>query len=85
HKYHVDGSLSLYKARIVVNGRNQQQGIDCDETFCLVVKPITIRTGLSIAMSTNWPIHQLDVKNAFLHGYLSDTVYMNQPPRFVDP
>ncbi|GKB37760.1 ribonuclease H-like domain-containing protein [Tanacetum coccineum] len=45
HKYNADGSLNWYKARLVANGRSQQQGIDCDETFSLVVKPATIRTG----------------------------------------
>ncbi|GJX41218.1 ribonuclease H-like domain-containing protein [Tanacetum coccineum] len=69
---------------MVANGRSQQQGIDCDETFSPVVKPATIRTVLSLAVSRYWPIHQLDVKNAFLHGQLSKTVYMHQPPRFVD-
>ncbi|GJR86467.1 retrovirus-related pol polyprotein from transposon TNT 1-94 [Tanacetum coccineum] len=74
-----------YKARLVTNERNQQQGIDCDETFSPVVKPATISTVLSLAVSRDWPIHQLDVKNAFLHGHLSETVYMHQPPGFVDP
>ncbi|GJY31448.1 ribonuclease H-like domain-containing protein [Tanacetum coccineum] len=45
-----------------------------------VVETTTIRTVLSIFVSRSWPIHQLDVKNAFLHGYLSETVYMHQPP-----
>nr|GEY37445.1 ribonuclease H-like domain-containing protein [Tanacetum cinerariifolium] len=72
-KYNADGSLSRYKARLVANGRSQQYGIDCDETFCLVVKLATIRTVLSLAVSRNWPIHQFDVKNAFLHGQLSKT------------
>ncbi|GJV71044.1 ribonuclease H-like domain-containing protein [Tanacetum coccineum] len=85
HKFNADGSLSRYKARLVANGRSQQQGIDCDETFSPVVKPATIRTVLSLAVSRQWPIHQLDVKNAFLHGHLSETVYMHQPPGFVDP
>ncbi|GJY59409.1 ribonuclease H-like domain-containing protein [Tanacetum coccineum] len=85
HKFKADGSLSRYKARLVANGRSQQQGIDCDETFSPVVKPATIRTVLSLAVSRDWPIHQLDVKNAFLHGHLSETVYMHQPPGFVDP
>jgi hypothetical protein len=40
---------------------------------------------LSIAVSRQWPIHQLDVKNAFLHGYLVETVNCEQPPSFVDP
>ncbi|GKB08087.1 ribonuclease H-like domain-containing protein [Tanacetum coccineum] len=84
HKYNVDGSLSRYKARLVANGHSQQQGIDCDETFSSVVKPTTIHTVLSLVVTRDWPIHQLDVKNAFLHGQLSETVYMHQPPGFVD-
>ncbi|GKD02781.1 ribonuclease H-like domain-containing protein [Tanacetum coccineum] len=85
HKFNADGSLSRYKAHLVANRRNQQQGIDCDETFSPVVKPTTIRTVLSLSISRDWPIHQLDVKNAFLHGHLSETVYMHQTPGFVGP
>ncbi|GJT10328.1 ribonuclease H-like domain-containing protein [Tanacetum coccineum] len=64
HKYNADRSLSRYKARLVANGHSQQQGIDCDETFSPVVKPATIRTVLSLAVSRQWPIHQLDMKYA---------------------
>ncbi|CAL9241108.1 unnamed protein product [Arabidopsis halleri] len=85
HKFNADGSLSRYKARLVANGKSQQLGIDCDETFSPVVKPATIRTVLSVATSRDWPLHQLDVKNAFLHGDLDETIYMHQPPGFVDP
>ncbi|GKA10031.1 ribonuclease H-like domain-containing protein [Tanacetum coccineum] len=74
HKYHADGSLSRYKARLVANGRTQQVGIDCDDTFSLVVKPATIRIVLSLALSRGWPVYHLDVKNAFLNGDLSKTV-----------
>ncbi|GJV99302.1 ribonuclease H-like domain-containing protein [Tanacetum coccineum] len=52
------------------------KGVDVDETFSLVVKPGTA--------SRHWPVHQLDVKNAFLHGDLSKTVYMHQPLGFRD-
>nr|GEU99600.1 hypothetical protein [Tanacetum cinerariifolium] len=85
HKFNAYGSLSRYKARLVANERSQQQSIDCDETFSPVIQPTTIRTVLSLAVSCDWPIHQLDVNNAFLHGYLSETVYMHQHPGFVDP
>ncbi|GJT06025.1 ribonuclease H-like domain-containing protein [Tanacetum coccineum] len=84
HKFHANGSLSRYKARLITNGCSQQQGIDCDDTFSPVVKPATIRTVLSLAVLRAWPIHQLDVKNAFLYGYISETVYMHQPSGFAD-
>ncbi|GJX17600.1 ribonuclease H-like domain-containing protein [Tanacetum coccineum] len=83
-KYLADGMLSRYKARLVANGSTQLERVDVDETFSLVVKPGTIWTVLSLVASRHWPIHQLDVKNAFLHGDLSETVYMHQPPRFWD-
>ncbi|GKB87554.1 ribonuclease H-like domain-containing protein [Tanacetum coccineum] len=84
HKFHAHGTLSCYKARLVANGSSQQLGVDFDETFSPVVKPATIRTVLSLAVSRKWPFHQLDVKNAFLNGDLSETVYMHQPPGFID-
>ncbi|XP_071689223.1 uncharacterized mitochondrial protein AtMg00810-like [Rutidosis leptorrhynchoides] len=82
HKIRSDGTFERYKARLVGDGRSQQVGIDCYETFSPVVKPATIRTVLSIAISKEWPIYQLDVKNAFLHGNLNETVYiLKQAPR----
>ncbi|GJV01940.1 ribonuclease H-like domain-containing protein [Tanacetum coccineum] len=84
HKFHADGTLSRYKARLVGNGSTQLAGVDVDETFSPVVLPGTIRTVLSLATSRHWPVHQLDVKNAFLHGDLTETVYMHQPLGFRD-
>ncbi|XP_019091051.1 PREDICTED: uncharacterized protein LOC109128675 [Camelina sativa] len=85
HKFKEDGTLARYKVRLVANGKSQQLGIDCDETFNHVVKSATIRAVLSVATSRDWPLHQLDVKNEFLHGDLEETVYMHQPHGFVDP
>ncbi|GJZ55884.1 ribonuclease H-like domain-containing protein [Tanacetum coccineum] len=84
HKYLADGTLSRYKEHLVANGSTQLEGVDVDETFSSVVKPGTIRTILSLAASRHCPIHQLNVKNDFLHGDLFETDYMHQPPRFWD-
>ena len=84
HKLHPDGTLDCYKARWVLRGFTQRPGIDFGETFSPVVKPATICTVLSLVVSQNWAVHQLDMKNAFLHGTLEETVYCAQPSGFVD-
>ncbi|KAK4372584.1 hypothetical protein RND71_007968 [Anisodus tanguticus] len=85
HKENSDGSFARYKVRLVSDGKTQQVGIDCGETFSPVVKPATIHTVLSLALSKACPIHQLNVKNAFLHSDLKETIYMHQPLGFRDP
>jgi hypothetical protein len=84
-QFNSDGSLERYKARWVLHGFTQRPDVDYDETFSQVVKPATVRTVLSLVVSHSWPVHQLDVKNVFLHGTLSETVYCSQPTGFVDP
>ncbi|GKD37760.1 ribonuclease H-like domain-containing protein [Tanacetum coccineum] len=84
HKFHADGTLSRYKARLVANGNSQQLRADFDKTFSSVVKPATISTVLSLVVSHKWPIHQLNIKHAFFNSDLSDTVYMHKPSGFVD-
>jgi hypothetical protein len=75
HKLHADVSFDCYKARWVLQGFTRRPGVDYDETFNPVVKPATIHTVLAIAVSHDWPIQQLDVKNTFLHGTLSETIF----------
>jgi hypothetical protein len=71
--------LSRYKARLVSKGFQQVHCIDCDETFAPVAKMDSIRLALAIAATKGWEVHQMDMKNAFLHGDLSEEIYMEQP------
>ena len=81
----IDDSLECLKAGLVAKGFNQVDGIDFSETFSLVIKLASICLVLTVAIVKGWNIRQLDVKNAFLHGSLSTPIYMQQPPRYIDP
>nr|GEW15602.1 ribonuclease H-like domain-containing protein [Tanacetum cinerariifolium] len=84
NKFLADGTLSRYKTWLVANGSTQLEGVDVDETFSLIVKLETIRTILSLDVSRHWLVHQLDIKNAFFHRDLTETVYRHEPPGFQD-
>ncbi|WJZ94150.1 hypothetical protein VitviT2T_013032 [Vitis vinifera] len=84
-KMKVDGSIDKYKARLVIKGYRQTEGLDYFDTYSPVTRINSIRMVLAIAALRNLEIHQMDVKTAFLNGDLDEEIYMEQPEGFSAP
>ncbi|GKV36625.1 hypothetical protein SLEP1_g44733 [Rubroshorea leprosula] len=78
-----NGEVDKYKARLVAKGYKQEFGVDYQEVFAPVARHDTIRLVISLAAQNSWPVFQLDVKSAFLHGDLDEQVFIEQPPGYV--
>ncbi|GJT34201.1 retrovirus-related pol polyprotein from transposon TNT 1-94 [Tanacetum coccineum] len=84
NKLDENGIVSRNKARLVAQGYNQQEGIDYDETYALVAILESIRILLAYACALDFKLFQMDVKSAFLNGFINEVVYVAQPPGFID-
>nr|GEU67754.1 zinc finger, CCHC-type [Tanacetum cinerariifolium] len=84
-KMKVDGTIDKFKARLVIQGFRQKEGIDYFDTYALVARISKIRLLIALAATYNLVIHQMDVKTAFLNVDLEEGVYMKQPEGFIMP
>ncbi|GJR37037.1 calcineurin B-like protein 4 [Tanacetum coccineum] len=84
-KRKADGTVDKYKARLVIKGFRQREGLDYFDTYSLVARITSIRMILAILALRNLEVHQIDVKKAFLNEDLEEEIYMNQPEGFMAP
>jgi hypothetical protein len=78
-----EGKIEKFKARLVVKGYNQVEGLDYEETFAPVCRYETIRMMISCAVQSNWVIKQFDIATAFLNSPLEEETFMEQPEGYV--
>ena len=84
-KHKVDGSIDKYKARLVIKGYKQTEGLDYFNTYFPVTRINSTRMVLAITALRNLDVHQMDVKIDFLNGDLDEGIYMEQPEGFSTP
>ena len=83
-KHSLNGEVTQFKARLIVQGFSQWEGIDYSKTFAPVVKSASLRVFLAICTKHGWHIWQMDIKSAYLNGVLLEDIYMNQPKGYEE-
>jgi hypothetical protein len=78
-----DGTIEMYKTRLVAKGYTQKEGKDFFDTYSPIARLTIIQVLLSLVASHGLLIHQMDVKTTFLNGELEEEIYINQPDGFV--
>jgi len=78
------GIITRNKTRLVAKGYNQEEGIDYDETYAPVTRLEDVRLLLAYSCIKGFKVFQMDVKSAFLNGYINEEVFVSQPPGFED-
>ena len=81
-KHNADDTINRFKAWLVAKGYAQTHEIDYDEIFAPISKMTIVHTLIATTSAKGWHLHQMNVKNAFLHGELEEEFYMLQPPGF---
>nr|GEV65798.1 copia protein [Tanacetum cinerariifolium] len=84
NKLDENGIVSQNKARLVSQGYNQQDDIDYVETYALVARLESIRILLAYACALDFKLFQMDIRSAFLNGFINEEVYVAQSPEFID-
>ncbi|KAJ6883706.1 hypothetical protein NC652_030829 [Populus alba x Populus x berolinensis] len=83
-KKNAKGEVQRYKARLMAKGYKQREGIDYGEVFAPEARLKTIRLMISLAAQHRWKIYQLDVKSAFMNGFLEEEIYVEQSLGYID-
>ena len=84
NKLDEDGNITKNKARLVAKGYIQEEGINYNETYAPVARLEVIQLLLAYASLMKFKLYQMDVKSAFLNGFIKEDVYVEQPPDFED-
>lgn len=82
-KEDAEGVIVRFKARLVIQGFRQREGIDYDEIYSPTSKIVTFRTMMAVAADLGLEVHHVDVRTAFLNGKLDEEIYMKNPEGYV--